>query len=54
VRRARRSTLKYQAVYETGKPEGWPGPGIINEGFTKDDTQWHWWLHWRQLMLANA
>lgn len=47
-------TMKYQAVYETGKPAGWPGPGIVNEGFTKDDTQWHWWLHWRELMLAQS
>ena len=52
--RGRKSTLKYQAVYATGAPEGWPGPGIVNEGFTKDDTQWHWWLHWHELMLANA
>nr|WP_315242910.1 aromatic ring-hydroxylating dioxygenase subunit alpha [uncultured Albidiferax sp.] len=48
----KKSTLKYQAVYEKGAPEGWPGPGIVNEGFTKDDTQWHWWLHWRELMSA--
>jgi len=47
----RKQTLKYQAVYETGKPEGWPGPGIVNEGFTKDDTQWHWWLYWHELMM---
>ncbi|UZG46052.1 aromatic ring-hydroxylating dioxygenase subunit alpha [Caldimonas thermodepolymerans] len=46
----KKMTLKYQAVYETGKPSGWPGPGIVNEGFTKDDTQWHWWLYWRHLM----
>lgn len=50
----RKMTLKYQAVYETGKPAGWPGPGIINEGFTKDDTQWHWWLYWRDLMLGKV
>jgi len=49
----RHMTLKYQAVYETGKPEGWPGPGIVNEGFTKDDTQWHWWLYWNELMNAE-
>ncbi len=48
----KKSTLKYQAVYEKGAPAGWPGPGIVNEGFTKDDTQWHWWLHWRELMSA--
>ena len=46
----KKATLKYQAIYETGAPKGWPGPGIVNEGFTKDDTQWHWWLYWRQLM----
>ena len=46
-------TMKYQAVYETGAPEGWPGPGIVNEGFTKDDTQWHWWLYWNELMNAD-
>ena len=46
----RKSTLKYQAMYETGAPEGWPGPGIVNEGFTKDDTQWHWWMYWHELM----
>jgi nitrite reductase/ring-hydroxylating ferredoxin subunit len=46
----KKQTLKYQAVYETDKPAGWPGPGIVNEGFTKDDTQWHWWLYWQELM----
>jgi len=50
----KKMTLKYQAVYETGAPEGWPGPGIVNEGFTKDDTQWHWWMYWRQLMGGNV
>lgn len=46
-------TMKYQAVYETGAPEGWPGPGIVNEGFTKDDTQWYWWKYWHELMTAE-
>jgi len=50
----KKMTLKYQAAYETGAPEGWPGPGIVNEGFTKDDTQWHWWMYWRQLMGGAA
>jgi phenylpropionate dioxygenase-like ring-hydroxylating dioxygenase large terminal subunit len=49
----RNITMKYQAMYETGKPEGWPGPGIVNEGFTKDDTQWHWWKYWHELMTAE-
>jgi len=50
----RQMTLKYQACFETGAPAGWPGPGIVNEGFTKDDTQWHWWMYWRDLMTAEA
>jgi hypothetical protein len=50
----KKMTLKYQAVYETGAPKGWPGPGMVNEGFTKDDTQWHWWMYWRELMTAEA
>ncbi len=49
----RQMTLKYQACYETGAPEGWPGPGIVNEGFTKDDTQWHWWQYWHELMTTE-
>ena len=26
---------------------------FVNEGFTKDDTQWHWWMYWRELMTAE-
>ncbi len=50
----RKMTLKYQACFEKGAPAGWPGPGMVNEGFTKDDTQWHWWMYWRELMAAEA
>mgnify|MGYP000527762201 CR=1 FL=1 len=50
---AQKQTMKYQAMYESGAPEGWPGPGIVNEGFTKDDTQWHWWKYWYELMIAE-
>jgi hypothetical protein len=50
---AGKQSMKYQAMYETDAPEGWPGPGIVNEGFTKDDTQWHWWKYWYELMMAE-
>tara|TARA_R110002110_G_C13470525_1_gene720982 strand:+ start:101124 stop:102521 length:1398 start_codon:yes stop_codon:yes gene_type:complete len=50
---ARNQSMKYQAIYETPAPKGWPGPGIVNEGFTKDDTQWHWWKYWYELMMAE-
>ena len=46
-------TLKYQALFEQGAPEGWPGPGHVGDGFTKDDTQWAWWKYWYELMSAS-
>ncbi len=44
-------TLKYQATDGENKPEGWPGGGHVFEGFAKDDTQWYWWLAYRDAML---
>jgi nitrite reductase/ring-hydroxylating ferredoxin subunit len=46
-------TLKYHALLGEKKPEGWPGGGFVYDGFTKDDTQWNWWLYWRELMTAK-
>ncbi len=46
-------TLKYQALHGHEKPEGWPGGGYLYPGFTKDDTQWNWWLNYHRLM-SNA
>src|SRR3546814_21150403 len=37
-------TLKYQALSGHHKPEGWYGEGRVYPGFTKDDTQWDWWM----------
>lgn len=48
----RQSTMKYHALLGEKKPAGWPGGGYVYEGFTKDDTQWNWWLYYRQLMMA--
>lgn len=45
-------TLKYQAVCNQTKPDNWPGPALVYNGFTKDDTQWNWWLQWHKLMTA--
>ena len=47
-------TLKYQAKYETGKPDGWPGPGHVGSGFTKDDTNWSFWQYWHELMTRES
>jgi phenylpropionate dioxygenase-like ring-hydroxylating dioxygenase large terminal subunit len=45
-------TLKYQALHGHEKPEGWAGGGYTYPGFTKDDTQWNWWLNYHRLMSA--
>lgn len=43
-------TLKYQALHGHERPEGWTGGGLLYPGFTKDDTQWNWWLNYHRLM----
>lgn len=49
----RKQTLKYYALLGENKPKDWPGGGYVYEGFTKDDTQWNWWLYYRELMTAS-
>jgi len=49
---SRTMTLKYQAMTGDKKPDGWPGGGYVYAGFTKDDTQWNWWLNYRRLMSS--
>ncbi len=51
---SRHITLKYQAKFETGAPEGWPGPGHVGSGFTKDDTNWSFWTYWHELMTSGS
>jgi len=48
-------TMKYNARTEEGPrtPDGWPGPGAIYEGFPKDDTHWHFWERWFEMMTAD-
>ena len=46
-------TLKYQALTGDRRPEGWTGGGFVYDGFTKDDTQWNWWLNYRRLMASG-
>ena len=50
---ARNITMKYQAVCTTPPRADWPGPALVYEGFTKDDTQWNWWLAYRDLMNSS-
>ncbi len=45
-------TMKYQAITgEHTKPADWPGPGHVYDGFTKDDTQWNWWLAYKNALV---
>jgi hypothetical protein len=46
-------TLKYQALHGHERPEGWVGGGDLYPGFTKDDTQWAWWMAYYN-MMADA
>ena len=50
---SRSITLKYQALHGHEKPESWPGGGLLYPVFTKDDTQWNWWLNYHRLMSAS-
>lgn len=50
---SRNITLKYQAKFESGAPEGWTGPGHVGSGFTKDDTNWSFWTYWHELMTSG-
>lgn len=50
---AKKATLKYPAVGGPNKPEGWQGPGVIYDGFSHDDSQWHGWMHHYDVMTAG-
>src|SRR5207245_1292434 len=47
---SRARTLKYQALVGHNPPKDWGGGGRVYPGFTKDDTQWDWWLAYHQMM----
>jgi nitrite reductase/ring-hydroxylating ferredoxin subunit len=50
----RKMTMKYQAINKLPPPANWRGPAKAYDGFTKDDTQWNWWMYWRELMSVPA
>ena len=50
----RKMTMKYQAINQLPPPANWRGPAKAYDGFTKDDTQWNWWMYWRELMSTPA
>src|SRR5271155_2834347 len=46
-------TLKYNTFSGPNPPDGWPGPGTVYAGFSRDDTQWNFWLRWLECMTAE-
>lgn len=51
---ARQKTLKYMAVSGDSRVSYWPGGGQVHEGFSRDDTQWHWWQTYFNRMERTA
>jgi nitrite reductase/ring-hydroxylating ferredoxin subunit len=52
--RGREETIKYQAISGENRPDDWPATagGKVYNGFSKDDTQWNFWLRWKEMMDA--
>jgi phenylpropionate dioxygenase-like ring-hydroxylating dioxygenase large terminal subunit len=49
-----RVPMMYNATHGgTNKPENWDGPGLVYDGFPKDDNQWNWWNHWFDVMTKD-
>lgn len=44
--------MKYNSLLGVRKPDGWPGPGLVYAGFSKDDNQWWFWLRWYDMMTS--
>jgi hypothetical protein len=49
----RQMTLKYGAILGDTRPEGWGGGGEVYDGFNRDDSQWHWWLRYRDFLSGK-
>lgn len=47
-------TMKYHALVGEKRPEGWPGGGVVSEGFGKDDGQWAFWRRYAQFMEGTT
>jgi hypothetical protein len=45
--------MRYPGLLGVTKKDGFTGPGLVYSGMSKDDTQWNWWLRYREFMLGN-
>ncbi|MGH7899713.1 MAG: aromatic ring-hydroxylating oxygenase subunit alpha [Candidatus Binatia bacterium] len=48
-----RQKFRYLAFHGHNPPEGWPGPGMVHTGITRDDGQWLWWQRYFRFMLGE-
>jgi len=49
----RRQKLRYQTFHGHNPPPGWPGPGQVHTGITRDDGQWGWWQRYFRYLLGE-
>jgi hypothetical protein len=46
----RRIPMRYPAEVGLNKPDDWGGPGLVYDGFSRDDNQWNFWKHYHAVM----
>lgn len=46
-------TLKYNSLMGVNKPDDWGAGGLVYAGFSKDDSQWNWWMRYRDFMMGS-
>jgi phenylpropionate dioxygenase-like ring-hydroxylating dioxygenase large terminal subunit len=47
------AVMRYNAHREETRPDGWPGPGRVYAGFSRDDTNWDFWKRWFDLLTDD-
>jgi nitrite reductase/ring-hydroxylating ferredoxin subunit len=49
----RRQKLRYLTFQGHNPPDGWPGPGQVHAGASRDDGQWQWWQRYFRFLLGE-
>jgi phenylpropionate dioxygenase-like ring-hydroxylating dioxygenase large terminal subunit len=50
----RRQTLKYHALSGQQRPAWFEGPGLVYDGFSRDDAEWNWWIRYFHVMTTTS
>jgi hypothetical protein len=45
--------MRYNAVKGENRPAGWPGPGTVYAGFSRDETNWDFWKRWFTMLTDD-